>query len=171
MRHTRTNHVNHRVQEQNAVSSRNYTWREMLQTKSFYLKIAFLMYGATANMMMFAQAATIAREQMGFTTVATVTVASLLTFFNMSDRLVTGYLSDILGRVNTLGLALVFSVTGLFALSVVSLNDQMLFIAAFCALGIVFGVFLVFSPALSGRISCASYRTTVVPICVHWPLR
>ena len=143
----------------------------MLQTKSFYLKIAFLMYGATANMMMFAQAATIAREQMGFTTVATVTVASLLTFFNMSDRLVTGYLSDILGRVNTLGLALVFSVTGLFALSVVSLNDQMLFIAAFCALGIVFGVFLVFSAALSGRISCASYRTTVVPICVHWPLR
>lgn len=128
--------------QQEVVSSRNYTWREMLQTKSFYLMIALLMCGATAGMMMFAQAATIAKDQMGFTTAAAATVVSLLAFFNMSGRLIAGYLSDILGRLNTLGLALVFSATGLFALSIVSVNDQMLFIAAFCALGIAFGAFL-----------------------------
>lgn len=128
--------------ETQAIATRNYTWSEMLKTRTFYLMIALLMCGATAGMMMFAQAATIAREQMGFTAAAAATVVSLLAFFNMSGRLVAGYLSDIMGRLNTLGLALVFSAAGLFTLSAVSAGDQLLFIAAFCALGIAFGAFL-----------------------------
>lgn len=106
-------------------------------------------------MIMFAQAAAIDKEQMGFTTVAAATVVSLLAFFYMSGRLVEGYLSDILDRLNTLGLALVFSATGLFTLSVVSVNNQTLFISAFCALGIAFGAFLGVMPNCSNAYQCA----------------
>jgi OFA family oxalate/formate antiporter-like MFS transporter len=103
-------------------STRDYTWREMLRTRSFYVMYFMMMIVAASGLMVTAQLKPIA-ESYGFDrriAFGTVTVLSLAILIdgvmNGLTRPLFGWISDHLGRYNTMFLAFVLeavAITGL----------------------------------------------------------
>lgn len=83
----------------------DYTWRQMLGTPQFYLLWVMFVFASSAGVMMIGHLATIANRQAGIANPAYL--VSLLAVCNASGRIGGGWLSDRIGRKNTL--LLVFS--------------------------------------------------------------
>lgn len=120
-------------------------WNEMLRTPQFYLLWGMFILGASAGLMIMAHVALIANEQAGlkwgFMPIA------MLAIFNTVGRILSGYLSDRIGRTRTMVLAFTLQAINMFAFSLYTTPSLILFGAAFT--GLCYGTLFTLMPAAS----------------------
>ena len=78
----------------------------------------------------------------GMSTAAATSVVSVLALFNTGGRIAAGYLSDKIGRINTLACALALSIIGLGCLYLCGEGDVAKFYIGIIIVGICFGAFM-----------------------------
>ncbi len=120
----------------------NKNWKEMLKDPIFYVMIIMLTSGAFAALMFIPLIATIATNMVEAPAATATMCVSILAIFNVSGRILAGFLSDKLGRINTLAVACIVSVIGLVGLIVAGPGDIALFIAGISIIGLCFGAFM-----------------------------
>ncbi len=119
-------------------------WHEMLRTKQFYMLWLMLLLGASAGLMIIAHAAKIASAQAGIETWGFLPVA-LLAIFNTLGRLVSGSVSDRLGRTQTMTLAFFLQAINMFAFAYY--RSPALLIFGVCITGLCYGTIFPLMPS------------------------
>jgi OFA family oxalate/formate antiporter-like MFS transporter len=119
-------------------------WQEMLCTGRFYILWAMLLLGASAGLMIIAHAAKIASAQAGIETWGFLPVA-LLAIFNTLGRLISGSVSDRLGRTQTMMLAFFLQALNMFAFAYYKTPAMLIFGASFT--GLCYGTIFPLMPA------------------------
>ncbi|MNC06225.1 putative MFS-type transporter YhjX [compost metagenome] len=114
-------------------------WKGMLANPLFYVMILLLISGAFAGLMCTSQASPIAQKMVGLSAAAATTVVSVLALFNTGGRILAGYISDKIGRINTLALASLFSIIGLTLLYFSGEHSVATFYIGISVIGISFG--------------------------------
>ena len=117
-------------------------WREMLSSRVFYVMIALLTCGAFSGMMIISQASTVARDMVGMSALAASSAVSVLALFNTTGRIAAGYLSDHIGRINTLTAACAGSIAGLLLLFSCGEGNFLRFYTGVSIVGLCFGAFM-----------------------------
>ncbi|WP_068496180.1 L-lactate MFS transporter [Paenibacillus kribbensis] len=117
-------------------------WKGMLASPLFYIMILLLMCGAFAGLMCTSQASPIAQKMIGMSAAAATTVVSVLALFNTGGRIVAGYISDKIGRINTLAFSSVFSVIGLTMLYFSGEGSVLTFYTGISVIGLCFGALM-----------------------------
>lgn len=120
-------------------------WNEMIRTPQFFLLWAMFILGASAGLMIMAHVALIANEQAklkwGFMPIA------MLAIFNTVGRILSGYLSDRIGRSRTMVLAFTLQAINMFVFSLYTTPGLILFGAGFT--GLCYGTLFTLMPAAS----------------------
>ena len=118
-------------------------WREMLGTIQFYQLWLLMVLSASAGMMIISQVAKIASEQAkwewGFVPIATLAI------FNTFGRLLSGVLSDKIGRTRTMTLAFVAQAANMLVFSSYDTPQLVAFGSAFT--GLCYGTIFTLMPA------------------------
>ncbi|OKP92976.1 OFA family MFS transporter [Paenibacillus sp. P32E] len=114
-------------------------WKGMLANPLFYVMIALLISGAFAGLMCTSQASPIAQKMVGLSAAAATTAVSILALFNTGGRIIAGYISDKIGRINTLAISSLFSVIGLTLLYLSGENSVATFYIGISVIGLSFG--------------------------------
>ncbi|WP_438495737.1 L-lactate MFS transporter [Paenibacillus sp. IHBB 3054] len=114
-------------------------WKGMLVSPLFYVMILLLISGAFAGLMCTSQASPIAQKMVGLSAAAATTVVSVLALFNTGGRIIAGYISDKIGRINTLAFASLLSVAGLVLLYISGENSVATFYIGISVIGLSFG--------------------------------
>ena len=118
-------------------------WNEMLRTSQFYRLWLMFILAASAGLMIIAHVAIIAKEQArwewGFVPVV------LLAIFNSVGRVVSGVLSDRIGRTQTMVLAFVLQACNMFIFSHYTTSVLLVFGSAFT--GLCYGTIFTLMPA------------------------
>jgi MFS transporter, OFA family, oxalate/formate antiporter len=122
---------------------RDLDWHEMLGTGQFYQLWLMFILSASAGLMIIMHVALIAKDQAhvewGFGLIA------ILALCNSSGRLVSGFLSDRIGRTNTMVLAFVLQAANMFAFRYYTTPELMIFGTAFT--GVCYGTVFTLFPA------------------------
>ena len=138
---------------------KNYTWKEMLKTPSFYIMILMMCSGAFMGMMIISQASPIAQKQVMLSSATASLVVSILALFNTGGRIVGGIISDKIGQVNTLILLLLSSIVGLFLLVITKEGSLVTFLLGVCIIGLCFGGFMGIYPGFTNERFGAKYSS------------
>jgi MFS family permease len=117
-------------------------WKEMLKTPVFYVMLFLLTCGAFSGMMIISQASSVAQNMIGMTAVQASLAVSVLALFNAFGRILAGYISDKLGRINTLMIACMMGCIGGFILYGCGTGAAGLFYVGLAIVGISFGSFM-----------------------------
>lgn len=116
---------------------------EMLQTPQFYVMLVMLLAGGTFGLMIISCAKTIAINMVAASAGTATLFVSVICLFNTAGRLIAGSVSDKIGRINTLTVALVIALIGLAFLIGASVNGSVaLFAIGVILIGICFGTFM-----------------------------
>ncbi len=126
-----------------AMSKRTMDWNEMLRTPQFYQLWVMFILAASAGLMIIAHVAIIAKEQAGLAWGFVPIV--LLAIFNTVGRVASGFLSDRIGRTQTMILAFALQAANMFAFSHYTTPSLLLFGAAFT--GLCYGTIFTLMPA------------------------
>jgi OFA family oxalate/formate antiporter-like MFS transporter len=120
-----------------------YDWTDMLKTGRFYLLWIMFILGASAGLMIIAHVAIIGKEQAGlqwgFMPVA------ILAILNTFGRVLSGYLSDRIGRTQTMVLAFSLQAVNMFAFPFYTTPALLIFGSAFT--GLCYGTLFTLMPA------------------------
>ncbi|MGA2542081.1 MAG: OFA family MFS transporter [Verrucomicrobiota bacterium] len=126
-----------------AAPRRESDWPEMLRTGQFYQLWLLMVLSASAGMMIITQVAMIAKEQAnwswGFVPIATLAI------FNTLGRLLSGALSDKIGRTRTMTLAFLLQAVNMIAFSHYDTRELVVFGSAFT--GLCYGTIFTLMPA------------------------
>jgi OFA family oxalate/formate antiporter-like MFS transporter len=118
-------------------------WQDMLRRPQFYQLWLLMVLSASAGMMIIAHVATIAKEQAGwdwgFVPIATLAI------FNTLGRLLSGVLSDRIGRTRTMMLAFTLQAVNMLAFRYYNTPGLVVFGAAFT--GLCYGGIFTLMPA------------------------
>ncbi len=117
-------------------------WKQMMKTPIFYIMLLLLTSGAFSGMMVISQASTVAQNMIGMTAMAASAAVSVLALFNALGRICAGYISDKIGRINTLMLACIISVAGMMCLYMSKPSSTVMFYLGISIVGICFGAFM-----------------------------
>lgn len=134
---------------QKQAGSNEKNWKQMLRTPTFYVLILLLTCGAVAGLMCIALASPLAQKMVGMSTVAATAAVSVLALFNVCGRIGAGWLSDKVGRINTLTGACALSIVGLYCLYLTGIGDVFIFYAGISIVGLCFGAFMGVFPGLT----------------------
>ena len=116
---------------------------EMLRMPVFYVMMIMLTAGGTFGMMIISNARGIALNMVGASPATATMFVSVLCLFNTAGRLIAGSLSDKLGRINTLTIALCIALAGLLVLiAAESAVSVPLFAIGVILIGVCFGTFM-----------------------------
>ena len=133
-----------------ALTVRDYTWKEMLRTSTFYLLFSIFVLACTSSMIMLNVGAVIGQEQAGMSVGMATLSVTLLALFNFTGRFLFGAVSDKIGRYRTLLIALCFNFVAMMFLS--TITTALPFLAMMCVVGACGGALLVmFPPIVSER--------------------
>ena len=132
-------HANDSNQPEESV---NLNWDEMIRKPVFYIMLLMLTCGGTSGLMIISGASGMAQEMIGLNAAEAAAVVAGLSVCNASGRLLSGVISDRLGRVRTLQGALLLALAGLFALSISGNGAKSFFLAGIACVGICFGTFM-----------------------------
>lgn len=119
----------------------NLDWHELLHSPQFYQLWLMMVLAASAGLMIISQVAIIAKEQAGwkwgFVPIATLAI------FNTLGRVVSGFLSDRIGRTRTMVLAFSLQAVNMFVFKYYTSPGLLVFGSAFTGLcyGTVFTLF------------------------------
>lgn len=136
-------------QSKQAPAKENMDWKGMLASPVFYVMILLLTCGAFCGMMIISQASAVAQNLAGMTALAASTAVSVLALFNALGRIAAGYLSDKLGRINTLTAACFLSIIGLGCLYITGEGSIATFYIGISIVGICFGSFMGIYPGFT----------------------
>ena len=117
-------------------------WKQMIKTPVFYVMLLLLTSGAFSGMMVISQASAMAQNMIGMTAIAASAAVSVLALFNALGRIAAGYISDKIGRINTLMTACILCIAGMLCLYFSAGGQQMLFYVGICIVGVSFGSFM-----------------------------
>lgn len=117
-------------------------WKEMLADPIFYVMIVMLTCGAVFGLMTISQVSPIAQNMIGMSVASATAAVSILALFNAAGRVAAGYISDKIGRINTLTIMLVLAVAGLLLLTGAGEGDVMKFYIGVSVVGLCFGAFM-----------------------------
>ncbi len=117
-------------------------WKEMLKTPVFYVMMLLLMMGAFSGMMITSQTSAVAQNMIGMTAVAASTAVSVLALFNAGGRVIAGYISDKIGRINTLTITCAVSIIGLASLYMSGTGSMATFYIGISVVGLCFGAIM-----------------------------
>ncbi len=99
----------------------DYSWKEMLRTRHFYLLIVIYASGASVGLMIIGNISDIFNNQVGTNSFVTATMmVSLLAIFNAFGRLLAGVISDKIGRMNTLIITAILQGTVMLCFGLIS---------------------------------------------------
>lgn len=116
---------------------------QMLSAPIFYVMLGMLTIGSTLGLMTISEASAAAQSMVGMTASAAALVVSALALFNTGGRIIAGWVSDRVGRINTL--------SGVFVLAVAALGlmyvsggsrSAVMFCAGICLIGLCYGAFM-----------------------------
>ena len=125
-----------------ASSSNEKNWKQMLADPVFYVMILMLTCGAVFGMMTISQASPIASNMIGMSVGAATAAVSVLALFNAAGRVLAGWISDRIGRINTLFVMLVLAVIGLGLLYISGPGSTATFYIGISVVGLCFGAFM-----------------------------
>jgi OFA family oxalate/formate antiporter-like MFS transporter len=126
------------------VARPNLDWHEMLRTGQFYQLWLMFVLAASAGLMIISQVALVAKDQAHIDKLGYAPVA-ILAIFNTLGRVVSGFLSDRIGRTNTMILAFVLQAVNMFAFIHYTTPALLIFGAAFT--GLCYGTIFTLFPA------------------------
>lgn len=126
-----------------APSQRNFTWRDMLKTRSFYLLWVSYLLSATAGLMLIGHMANIADVQASWK--AGFLLVVILSVFNALGRVLGGVLSDKTGR--TRAMLLVFLIQAANMAAFAWFTSIPLLIAGAAIAGLAYGALFALFPA------------------------
>jgi OFA family oxalate/formate antiporter-like MFS transporter len=128
---------------QKPIAQVNSDWQAMLRTGQFYQLWLLMVLSASAGLMIITQVAMIAKEQAhwqwGFVPIATLAI------FNTFGRLLSGVLSDRIGRTRTMTLAFLLQAVNMLAFSHYDSPGLVVFGSAFT--GLCYGTIFTLMPA------------------------
>ncbi len=125
-------------------STRNYAWQEMIRTKQFYLLWIMYAFGASAGLMVIANITSIASVQANISDGAYLVVT--LSIFNSGGRLISGMLSDKIGGLKTLAIALFLQTINMLVFNQFIASSTLMIGAAFAGIG--YGTLLAVFPTV-----------------------
>ncbi len=120
----------------------NLDWKQMLRTPTFYVMAILLCCGAFCGMMITSQSSAIGQNMVALSAMAASTAVSVLSLFNVFGRIAAGFLSDKIGRVNTLALSCLLAVVGLLCLYSSTPEAVALYYVGSSIVGLCFGAFM-----------------------------
>jgi len=126
----------------NKLNQNDKDWKGMLTSPVFYPMILVLLCGAFYGLMCSALASPLAQGMIGMSVAAATTVVSVLALFNTGGRIIAGYVSDKIGRINTLTIAFVIAIIGLTCLYFSGEGDVTKFYVGIVSVGVSFGAFM-----------------------------
>ncbi|HEX9026820.1 MAG TPA: OFA family MFS transporter [Clostridium sp.] len=126
----------------NKLNQNDKDWKGMLTSPTFYPMILVLLCGAFYGLMCSALASPLAQGMIGMSVAAATTVVSVLALFNTGGRIIAGYVSDRIGRINTLTIAFVLAIIGLTCLYFSGQGDVSKFYIGIISVGVSFGAFM-----------------------------
>ena len=138
--------------------SKNYTPKEMLSKKIFWLLIVMFAIGNTAGLMMISNLSPIAQGQLAIAEGGAATLVSINCLANFSGRLIMGRLVDKLGEIKCLTIIYAVTMVSLFGLSMSS--SVLMFTCFLVFLGAAFGGVLVVFPPLTSKTFGVKYAGT-----------
>ncbi len=124
-------------------------WKAMLKTPVFYVMLLLLTCGAFSGMMVISQASAVAQNMVGMTAIAASGAVSVLALFNAVGRIAAGYISDKIGRINTLMSACILSILGLLCLYFSKTGSTITFYIGISIVGVSFGSFMGIYPGFT----------------------
>lgn len=124
-------------------AGRQVDWPEMLKTPQFYLLWAIYVLTAAAGLMLISNVPIIAREQAGWE--AGFVPVMILAAFNSLGRVVSGFVSDRIGRIPTMVLAFTLQAMNMAVFAHYTTPTLMVFGAAFT--GLCYGTIFTLMPA------------------------
>lgn len=126
----------------NKLNQNDKDWKGMLTSPVFYPMILVLLCGAFYGLMCSALASPLAQGMIGMSVAAATTVVSVLALFNTGGRILAGYVSDKIGRINTLTIAFILAIMGLTCLYFSGQGDVTKFYIGIISVGVSFGAFM-----------------------------
>lgn len=119
------------------------TTGEMLRMPIFYVMLLMLTCGGVFGMMVISSASSLAVNIAHVGAGTASLLVSVLCLFNTAGRLIAGSLSDKLGRINTLTIAIVIALVGLLMLYLSDVNSSLpMLVVGLVLMGICFGTFM-----------------------------
>lgn len=142
------------------VSANDKSPLEMLRSPMFYVMTGLFFTGCGLGLMMISETASIAQKMIGMGSAAAALAVSVLSLFNTFGRVIAGWISDRIGRINTLMLELGLAAGGL-ALMYISGGNQSaaLFCGGVCLVGLCYGAFIGVYPGFSSDEFGLKYST------------
>ena len=134
-----------------ALSSNDKNWKQMLASPVFYVMIIMMTCGAFSGMMCISQTSNIAQANIGLAASSAAIMVSMLALFNAAGRVGAGYISDRIGRINTLRIALILSLIGLLVLYICKTGMVALFVVGIACIGMSFGSFMGVYPGFTSE--------------------
>ena len=134
---------------QNQSPTGGINWRQMISTPLFYVMLLLLLCGAVSGTTVVSQASAMAQRLVGMGTASAAIMVSTLSAFNASGRVASGWMSDKIGRINTLTLMLCVSLAGLFLISTAKTGSYAQFAVGMAAIGLGYGAFLGVFPSFT----------------------
>lgn len=121
----------------------DFDWREMIATPQFFLLWLMFVLAAAAGLMMIAHVGIIAKEQARLQW--SYQPIAMLAIFNSVGRVLSGFLSDRIGRTRTMVLAFVLQAINMFCFAHYTTPNLLIFGAAFT--GLCYGTIFTLFPA------------------------
>ena len=126
-----------------AIARREFDWVDMLKTPQFYLLWSIYVLAAAAGLMLIANVSIIAKEQAAWE--AGFVAVMILAAFNSLGRVVSGFVSDRIGRTNTMVLAFALQAINMALFARYDSSALMIFGTAFT--GLCYGTIFTLMPA------------------------
>ena len=126
-------------------ASHNFTWREMIKTRQFYMMWIMFAFASSAGLMLIGNITSIAARQGNITEAAYL--VSLLAVFNTGGRVVMGMLSDKIGRVPTLMLVIALQMANMVLFP--TFDTEIEFILGAALAGVGYGALLAIFPSMT----------------------
>lgn len=121
-------------------------WKGMIKDPIFYVMFVMLVCGAFFGLMMISQCSLVAQRMIGVEAAAAATIVSILAIGNAVGRVVCGFISDKIGAINTMTIALVLAVIGLGMVYMSGYGmanpSKSIFVVGICLVGFCFGAYM-----------------------------
>lgn len=144
--------------------SQGKNWVEMIRTPTFWPLALLFTTSAIMGLMMISNLSGIASSQIGLAASGAALAVSVLSIANTAGRFVSGTLSDVLGRIPALALALLAALCGFLLLLNAETGDAARFFAGIVGIGFCFGAFVGIFPGLVADEYGAKYNSVNLSI-------
>ena len=133
-----------------SIKSVDYFWREMIKTPRFYMMFIMFLIISSVGLMVIGSVTRIATIQMGITDSAVLAfLVSFMAITNMAGRIIGGFISDKIGRTNTLFLIIILQIINMFGFMFYATLPTL--IIGIIGIGFCFGALLSVFPALTAE--------------------